>query len=347
MLYTGIAWNAAGFQARTVDGQGHPTQPAENFAPGRIGDLIAYLRDTPQPNAVVIESSNGVLDGRLMAGGIEVHRIDPALLPPRPLFGSVPAADLAEIARREWPALTRLERNRGTQTGREDGLESGYADTANLLERLTADGKWISHGTRERPEVALTFDDGPQPPYTGQVLDILERYGIPATFFCVGIYARAHPEQLARMRDAGHSIGNHTWSHPFLPELSRPQFTRQIGRTNEAIAEVTGAEPTLFRPPYGSRSPEVMGWLSEIGITSVLWDVAPDDWAMPGTETISRSVVEEARPGSIVLLHDSGGDRSQTVAALPAMIEGLLDHGFGFVRVDDLAPAARPAVETS
>jgi peptidoglycan/xylan/chitin deacetylase (PgdA/CDA1 family) len=210
---------------------------------------------------------------------------------------------------------------------------------------MTASGRCLSHGDRARREVALTFDDGPRPPYTGRVLDVLERYGVPATFFCVGLNAGAYPEYLARMRAQGHGLGNHTWSHPFLPDLSRPQLVAQISRAGEAIAEAgDGVAPGLFRPPYGSRTPQVMDWLSEIDQTMVLWDVAPDDWMMPGADTVARNVLDQTRPGSVILLHDSGGDRSDTVAALPLIIEGLLARDYRFVLVDELRhPAAKAA----
>jgi peptidoglycan/xylan/chitin deacetylase (PgdA/CDA1 family) len=217
-------------------------------------------------------------------------------------------------------------------------LEAWIAGTASEVARLTAEGRLMSHGGREHKEIALTFDDGPQPGNTERVLDVLERYGVPATFFCVGMNARAHPDILTRMREQGHGFGNHTWSHPFLPELTRSQLTEQIERTQEAIAEAAGGPaPTLFRPPYGSRTPEVLGWLAESGLTTALWDVVPDDWAMPGADHVARTVLDQARPGSVVLLHDGGGDRLQTVDALPPVIEGLLERGYRFTLVDEMA----------
>ncbi|HCU48558.1 MAG TPA: polysaccharide deacetylase, partial [Micromonosporaceae bacterium] len=207
---------------------------------------------------------------------------------------------------------------------------------------LIASGRCLSHGGRDRDAVAITFDDGPQPPYTGQVLDILARYGVRATFFCVGLNASACPDLVARIQAEGHILGNHTWSHPFLPELSRVQLVEQIDRTDEAIARSSGGAATkLFRPPYGSRTPDVVSWLADIGSTVVLWDVEPDDWSMPGADTIAQVVLEQTRPGSIILMHDGGGDRSQTVAALPAIIEGVLVRGLRFVTVDELVSASR------
>jgi peptidoglycan/xylan/chitin deacetylase (PgdA/CDA1 family) len=342
MLYAGISWHAEGFSVDLVDGFGRRPGPTRRFAGRDTRELTEYLHGFDHLVAVV-DSTNGILDGRLMATGLTVYRADPHQLDDRPLFSSVSATQLASVAQRGLAALTRLERDRGTQTGREADLESfALASTEELAARTRA-GTCVSRGGGDRMEIALTFDDGPQPPYTGQVLDILARYGVPATFFCTGMYAAAWPELLVRMREDGHTVANHTWSHPFLFELTRPQLTEQLDRTNDAIAAATGgAAPTLFRPPYGSRTPEVLRWLAESGLTTVLWDVAPDDWQLPGADTIAARVLDEARPGSIVLLHDSGGDRSQTVAALVPIIEGLLDRGFTFVPVDNLL-AANPA----
>jgi peptidoglycan/xylan/chitin deacetylase (PgdA/CDA1 family) len=161
-----------------------------------------------------------------------------------------------------------------------------------------------------------------------------------ATFFCVGLNAGARGEDLQRMAERGHGIGNHTWSHPFLPDLSEIQLAEQIGRTAETIEAATGAAPTYFRPPYGSRTPAVLRSLTGLGTKVALWDVDTEDWAMPGPEVIARTVLRRTGPGSIVLMHDGGGDRSHTVAALPVIIEGLLARGLEFVRVEELTTPA-------
>ncbi|WP_329253213.1 polysaccharide deacetylase family protein [Streptomyces sp. NBC_01478] len=345
MLYAGIAWDGDGYEVDVVDEAGRPAVPPARFGADRVPELIGRLRGlSGQPLVAVVESTNGILDGRLMAAGLAVHRADPHLLPPRPGFGSVPAAEIARAAARAPSALAHLERARGTQTGREPELAEWIAGAAAETAELTAAGRCLSHRDRDRKEIALTFDDGPQPENTGRVLDVLERYGVPATFFCVGMNARAHPDLLVRMREQGHGFGNHTWSHPFLPELTRPQLREQIERTQEAITEAAGVPaPTLFRPPYGARTPQVLDWLAESGLRIALWDVVPDDWSMPGARTVADLVLEQARPGSVVLLHDGGGDRGQTVEALPAVIEGLLERGYRFTLVEEPAPAAASA----
>ncbi|MEJ3744830.1 polysaccharide deacetylase family protein [Actinomycetes bacterium KLBMP 9797] len=339
MRHAGIAWSATGYEVDVVDEGGRRAAPTAVFGPGQLPELVGYVREVA--DAAVVESTNGVVDGRLMAAGVPVHRADPHVLPPRPEFGSVPAIELARAAR-DLAALTRLVRRRGTQTGREDELAARIAGSEAALASVTAAGRCLSHGARAGTAVALTFDDGPQPPYTGQVLDVLERYGVPATFFCVGLHAGGHPDELIRMREQGHQLGNHTWSHPFLQELSRTELAAQVERAGEAVATASGGPvPAVFRPPYGSRTPQVLRWLAELDPTIVLWDAEAADWAMPGAGVIARRILDQARAGSVVLLHDGGGDRRQTVAALPEIIEGLLARGHRFVTVDALAAPAR------
>jgi peptidoglycan/xylan/chitin deacetylase (PgdA/CDA1 family) len=332
MRYAGIGWGPDGYQVEIIDADGRRQAPARSFGPAHLGDLAGFLRGAGDRIAAVIDSTNGIVDGQLMAAGITVYRADPPLLPRRPAFGSVPALDIARAGL--GSGVGRLRRDRGTQTGREDELLAVQAASATALDAQTAAGRALSHGDRGAPRVALTFDDGPQPPYTGRVLDILERYRVPATFFCVGLHAGAFPDELVAMREQGHQLGNHTFSHPFLHELGRSEVAAQVRRAGEAVARASGGEPpTVFRPPYGSRTPDVLGWLSELEPTTVLWDAEAADWAMPGAAVIAERILGQVRPGSVVLLHDGGGDRSQTVDALPVIIEGLLARGYEFVPV--------------
>ncbi|MFD9523603.1 polysaccharide deacetylase family protein [Streptomyces sp. NPDC059979] len=250
MLYSGISWSADGITVDVIDERGERRQPSRLFGPRHTQELIRYLHGFAGELAAVVDSTNGVLDGRMMAEGLTVYRADPQHLGERPPFAAAPAEDIAAAARRGLGALTRLERHRGTQTGREPDLAEFARISEQALAEATERRTCVSRGSGERREISLTFDDGPQPPYTGQVLDILRRYDVPATFFCTGMYATAYPEYLARMLEEGHGIGNHTWSHPLLFELTRPQLVEQLDRTNEAIAVAAGGRaPTLFRPP--------------------------------------------------------------------------------------------------
>jgi len=351
MLFAGIAWDGRGFEVALLDERGAPAAAAVRFPAGQVGALTDHLRALDRnpggPLVCVVESTNGMLDGGLMSAGLRVHRADPWVLPPRPAFGSVDAASLARAGATRLPELPRLVIESGTLTGRGDEHGRWLHDSEAGTAALTRAGHCLDRAEEADDKVlALTFDDGPNPPYTGRILDVLDRYGVPATFFCVGLHASAHTEELARMTEAGHRLANHTWSHPFLPDLSVAELAVQLERTDEAIAAVAGEQGTrLFRPPYGSRTPEILSWLAQgRSGTMVLWDVDTNDWALPGPDAIARAVLDQARPGSIALMHDGGGDRSQTAEALPAIIEGLLDRGYRFARVDELTgpPAGVP-----
>lgn len=185
--------------------------------------------------------------------------------------------------------------------------------------------------------VALTFDDGPSPD-TDRILEILDSYEVTATFFCIGARVAENPEIALRVADRGHSIGNHTWSHRVLHELTADELRYEIDATEQALSGATGRSPSLLRPPYGSRTPAMLRNLADHGLTSVLWDVDPRDWDDPGADAIVDTALRNTRNGSIVLLHDGspeGCSRSQTVEALPGILEGLLDRSYRFVTADD------------
>ncbi|SDZ00721.1 Peptidoglycan/xylan/chitin deacetylase, PgdA/CDA1 family [Amycolatopsis xylanica] len=340
MLYAGIGWTAAGFEVAVVDGNGRGDRPAVRFAADRSKEIASYLKGLGGPVTTVVDSTNGMLDGGFMAAGLDMYRADPAILPRRPDFGSVPAAELARAAWRDPASVVRLVIESGSLTGRLDEHRAAMASSDEALAAMTAAGRSVAHGDRSRQQIALTFDDGPHPPYTGRILDVLESYGVCATFFCVGLNAGARGEDVQRMVEQGHGLGNHTWSHPYLPDLSTTELADQLTRTGDVIEAAAGTAPAFFRPPYGSRTPAVLRSLANLGTRIALWDVDTEDWAMPGPDVIAHTVLSQARPGSIVLMHDGGGDRSQTVAALPAVIEGLLARGLEFVRVEDLATLA-------
>ncbi|HEX4832587.1 MAG TPA: polysaccharide deacetylase family protein [Trebonia sp.] len=347
MLYAGISWHQDYYQLAVIgpDGQ-RVIAPGGYYASHNVHRLVARLRELEltEPVTIAVESTNGTLDGRLMAAGLRVHRADPGLLPERPAFGAVQAEDIARACLRYEREIVPLQRHRGTQTGREGELAGWIAGAADADRAQAASGRLFHRGAGDRREVALTFDDGPLPPYTEMVLDILARYELRATFFCCGIHVRGNAAELVRMREEGHAIGNHTWSHPFLPELTRAQVAEQVIRTGDAIAEAAGTgRPTLFRPPYAGRTPQVLEQLAGLGVTTILGDVAPDDWAPREPDAVARDVLAGVRPGSVVLLNDGGGERSATLAALPRIIEGLLDDGYAFARVDDMALRAEQA----
>lgn len=341
-LYSGIAWSTSGYEVEVLDEQGRTALPAAQFPASdgeRMLEWLTALQErlgaTPLVN--VVDSTNGMIDGAMMAAGLTVYRADPWHLPPPADLGSASAHDLAGAARRDLTSLTRLAIATGSLTGRSREFEGEIADSGEALSDMARLGRSITNGRRDRPKVCLTFDDGPHPAFTHQVLDVLERYGIVATFFCVGLHASAFTGEIERMSAADHEIGNHSWSHPFLPDLSQRQLDRQVRETGEAIRAISGTTPALFRPPYGSQTPKVLSWLTQHQVNVAMWDVEAFDWAMPGSSEIARIVLDGTGPGSIILLHDGGGDRSQTVAALPEIIEGLLEREYEFATVSALA----------
>lgn len=178
--------------------------------------------------------------------------------------------------------------------------------------------------------IHLTFDDGPNGSYTPQILDLLARYDARAVFFTIGQQVGGGSALVQRAVAEGHRIGNHSWSHPSLAGLSRPAFDQEIGRTQDAIEAATGTRPSCLRPPYGAMSDQTRAWAAEAGLVTVLWDIDPQDWARPGVDAIVGSVVDYARPGDVVLFHDGGGNRDQTIAALERILPQLADRGFAF-----------------
>jgi peptidoglycan/xylan/chitin deacetylase (PgdA/CDA1 family) len=186
----------------------------------------------------------------------------------------------------------------------------------------------VSEGDRL---VALTFDDGPHPDHTPPILDVLARYDVPATFFVPGRRALEQQHLLRAVSDAGHTLGNHTWDHVLLEGLEPAELERQVAHTNQLVESVTGQVPRYVRPPRGRCDPQLRAFLQARGLAGVLWSVDPRDWEAPGVQAIVARTVETVTPGRILLLHDGGGPRGQTVAALPAIIEALTEVGYRFV----------------
>ena len=191
--------------------------------------------------------------------------------------------------------------------------------------------------------IALTFDDGPAPVYTGQILSILAQYGAKATFFQTGEHLAAYPELGLAIRDAGHAIGNHTWSHQQAPT----DPLSEVQRADAIIEQVYGSPTGIFRPPFGNFENGVVEASLGQNQAVIIWNCDPKDWAMPGTQNIINTVVAGATPGGIVLLHDGGGDRSQTVAALPSILTQLKSQGYRFVTVPELLAqtTSAPSIE--
>ncbi|HEV2423254.1 MAG TPA: polysaccharide deacetylase family protein [Terriglobia bacterium] len=210
-------------------------------------------------------------------------------------------------------------------------------------------GKSLVRGPAKSREVVLTFDDGPAEPFTGQVLDILRRYRVPATFFCCGKNVGRFPDVVRRAQAEGHTLGNHTWSHPLLYFKGRPRIGKEIDRTQEVIERATGRAPIVFRPPYGVRWFGLFPALRARGLTDVQWSDTGYDWkTRHDGAAIARLTLAKLRPGAVILLHDGREprapgdvDAATTVAALPAIIEGARRMGLEFATIGRFLPATQ------
>ena len=178
--------------------------------------------------------------------------------------------------------------------------------------------------------IALTIDDGPSPVYTPQVLRLLEKYRVTATFSMIGREVDAYPSVARDVAAAGHVIANHTWSHRDLAGLPSATVADQMNQATQAIHKATGRVPFLFRAPYGAWAPAVLRQCAKTGMIPLDWSVDPRDWARPGVASIVRNIMHNTKTGSIILEHDGGGNRSETVAALKIVLPRLLAAGFHF-----------------
>lgn len=190
-----------------------------------------------------------------------------------------------------------------------------------------------------RPLVALTFDDGPGPG-TLQVLELLDRHRVQATFFFCGANARRWPQIARQVAEAGHEIGNHSDTHPYLVFRSRQFMTDELRRAQRALEDITGRRVRWFRPPFGARWFGIGSVLEELGLQCVMWTVIGNDWKWPGP-VVAEHVIRNRAPGAIVCLHDGRNlqpqpDISSTVEALRLVIPGLLNRGFQFETISNL-----------
>lgn len=186
--------------------------------------------------------------------------------------------------------------------------------------------------------IALTFDDGPDPRYTKQIAELLKEYHAKATFFVVGSRVKKHPQVVRQLLDQQHEIANHTYTHPDLRRISSAKLREEVLATQEEIYKHTGLRPQLFRPPGGVYNESLVKVAKDAGFLIVLWSWHQDtrDWSDPGVKKITNKVLKNAKNGDIVLFHDYGGNRNQTVDALREIMPELQKRGYQFVTVSEL-----------
>ena len=206
------------------------------------------------------------------------------------------------------------------------------------------------NGVREGTKIlALTYDDGPNDPWTMKLLDVLAKHQAQATFFMLGKYVRQRPEIARAVHEAGHAIGNHSFSHPNLIFCSAARVRQEIEDTNEAIFDATGQRPYLFRPPFGGRRPGTFKLVQSMNLQPVMWRVTCFDWSAKSTDQIMGHVHRQTAGGEVILLHDGGHlrmgeDRSRTVEATDRILTEYKDHGYMFVNVHEMLQM-RPEAE--
>ena len=187
--------------------------------------------------------------------------------------------------------------------------------------------------TAEKGTVALTFDDGPTVKYTPQILAILKKYNIKATFFMVGMNAKAHPEIVKMVLADGHAINSHSMTHPMLTKLNNGQLQNEVGEPQVVINNIIGKKPICLRYPFGASNEHVRAVIRENGMVPMPMGWNSFDYDRPGTEKIVSWVLKNAHSGQVFLFHDGFDKREQTVAALPEIIEGIQKKGLGFSQV--------------
>lgn len=221
--------------------------------------------------------------------------------------------------------------------GAKSGKEVSRRDVGQSREPVL---RYASPPVKAGKLVALTFDDGPNSGETQQILRILQREKVKATFFVLGRNVEKYPGIVARAAAEGHQIAVHSYSHPYFTKSTPAKIRAEIDDCSDLVEAETGTRPNWVRPPYGAVDGLVYNEISKAGYHVALWTVDPRDYSRPGTQKIINRVVFNAHPGMVVLLHDGGGNRAETVRALPGIIGELRDAGYKFVTMEEYALAA-------
>jgi len=189
--------------------------------------------------------------------------------------------------------------------------------------------------------IALTYDDGPNDPHTLRLLEVLAKHDVRATFFLIGCYVQQRPEIAREIVQAGHIVGNHTFTHPLLIFKREAEIREEISQCRAALQDAIGQDSNLFRPPFGGRRPAVLRVVRELGLEPIMWNVTGYDWNAPQASVIERKVAKQVRGGDVILLHDGGhkqmgADRSNTVTATDHLIARYKSEGYEFLSIPQM-----------
>jgi peptidoglycan-N-acetylglucosamine deacetylase len=224
------------------------------------------------------------------------------------------------------------------------GVSAAAAVTAGY-QSLAPTGQWygptFTGRARGSRQIAFTYDDGPNDPHTQRLLEVLAKHNVHATFFLIGRYVQQRPEIAREIVNAGHVVGNHTFTHPLLTFKREAEIKQQLSRCRAALQDAIGQHSNLFRPPFGGRRPGVLRIARALGLEPVMWNVTGYDWNAPPAAVIERKVARQIRGGDVILLHDGGhkemgADRSQTVIATDHLITRYKGEGYEFVKIPQM-----------
>lgn len=339
--------------------------PHFSYLDGTVQHTVWFLDAVTFLNQVRAAQSNGVGGFALNRLGSEDPKVwkalalakEPTLTPEllKPLEIIPSGTQIGEVGRGQFVTID-LSHEDGTRRITPAPLNHATEIYTKLPSYLTL----FRQGEGSSREVAITFDDGPDPEWTPKILDILKERNVKAAFFLVGRQAEQYPGIVNRILREGHEIGSHTYTHPNMGEITREQARLELNATQRLIEAITGRSTTLFRPPYNAdakpqNAAELMpiDVAQELNYVTVLENIDPEDWERPGTDVIVKRVKDQRRNGDIILLHDAGGDRSQTVAALPRIIDYLQNRGDEIISLsrlvgipdDQLMPPITPGHE--
>jgi len=230
------------------------------------------------------------------------------------------------------------------------GLTAAAAASAAGYQSMAPTGQWYGRtffsGIRGSKQMALTYDDGPNDPHTLKLLDVLAKHNVRATFFMIGRYVQQRPDIVRAVAQAGHVIGNHTFTHPLLIFKSEAETRSQLVDCGEALHDAVGKHSNLFRPPFGGRRPATIRIARDLGLETVMWNATGYDWNAPPAAVIEKKVARQIRGGDVILLHDGGhrspaADRAQTVVATEDLILRYRDREYEFVTVEEMIAVSR------
>ena len=205
-----------------------------------------------------------------------------------------------------------------------------FSNAFMYAESINDEEVFIKNGSRDKKLIALTFDDGPHPKETNQVLDVLNKYNIKGTFFVAGKHANWYSDPLIRANKEGHEIGNHTFNHPDITHLTNEQLEEEILKCEEILIKLTGKKPTLFRPPYGSYNDTVK---TNVPFPLVLWSIDTMDWNTDDPNVVYENAIGNIEDGDVILLHEV---HESTIEALPMILEALKEKGYQTVTIEEM-----------